>query len=219
MELDNLEKAIYLDPKWAAHCMLFLIDNPEFIPYKAYIPVTRWKLGHNMVPGEKVDTYTALSINDFFVKVVCQKYYNIEIYKRIKDKTIIEEEIPSIVTKIYKLPIVYTYQEFMDVIMERMDLSYFEPELNRIQMFSIFNEIDFNYNEDINSFKLYGLFDIQTPEPETPEIKDLWTKEFSFISGLETVYDKKFKNGYEALKFIQKWKRCQYIGYILCLSI
>ena len=98
-------------------------------------------------------------------------------------------------------------------------MNYFEPELNRVQLFSLFDEVDFNWNTDMNSFRVYGLYNLENPYPPDHQLEDVWMREFKFVCGMERVYNKQFKNGYEALMQAQKWKRYHYVGYVLCLLI
>jgi hypothetical protein len=212
--MDNLERAIILEPKWAAQSMAFILDNPEFQPYKDYLPATRWKR-----TTQKFDKYKPLNINDFMIRLICEKYYDDDLYKNLKDGFVVNADIPTVIKKVKRLPVFNTYDDFYNHMNEEMDMDYFEPELNRLQLFCLFNEIDFNWNTDINSFKVYGLFDKSIPYPPDPHLEDVWMKEFKFIYGMEKVYKREFRNGYEALMQAQKWKRYHYVGYILCLLI
>jgi hypothetical protein len=217
--MDNLEQAIILDSKWAAQSMAFLLDNPEFQPFKEYLPITRWKNGNNRNRFERPNKYSPSNINDFMIKLICDKYYDSDLYKNIKDGFVPSSEIPIVIKKVKRLPIFNTYDTFYNYIKDELDMDYFEPELNRLQLFSLFTEVDFNWNEDINSFRLYGLFDRQVPNPPDPDLEDVWMNEFKFICGMEKVYKRDFKNGYEALMQAQKWKRYHYVGYVMCLLI
>lgn len=217
--MDNLEKAIILDPKWSAQCAIFLLDNPEFIPYKHVIPLTRWKQCNAVNPKNTANKYAPKNINDLLMKLICEKYYSLDMYKNIKDGFVVSRDIPEVIKKVQKLPVLKTYNEFYKHFTYEADTDYFEPEMSRLEVFWLFDEVDFNTNEDINSFRVYGIYDSSKPEPENPGLKELWRKELSFIMGLSKVYNMEFKTGYEAFKFIQKWSRFQYVGFLLCLLI
>jgi hypothetical protein len=217
--MDNLEKAIIFDPKWAAQCAIFLLDNPEFIPYKHVIPLTRWQQSNIINSKNMSNKYSPKNINDLMTKILCEKYYTLDLYKNIKDGFVISSDIPPVVKKIYKLPSFKTYNEFYRYFSNDQDIDYFEPELSRLEVFWLFDELDFNSNEDINSFRVYGIFDETKPEPSNPGLRDIWKKESNFINGLSKIYNKKFTTGYEALKFSLKWQRFQYIGFLICLLV
>lgn len=217
--MDNLEKAIIFDPKWSAQCAIFLLDNPEFIPYKHLIPLTRWKQSNTINPKNTVNKYAPKNINDLMMKLISEKYYSIDLYKNIKDGFVISADIPEMIKKVQRLPTFKTYNEFYKYFSYEADTDYFEPEMSRLEVFWLFDEIDFNSNEDIDSFRVYGIYDSTKPEPENPGLRELWRKEFSFVSGMSKVYNKEFKNGYDAFKHAQVWKRFHYIGFMLCLLI
>lgn len=217
--MDNLEKAIVFDPKWAAQCAIFLLDNPEFLPYKNLIPLTRWKQNNIINPKNIVNKYSPKNINELMIKLISEKYYSIDIYKKIKDGVEKDIDIPPVIKKVQKLPIFDAYSDFYKHFSYVSDTDYFEPDMSRLEVLWLFDEIDFNSNEDIDSFRIYGIFDSQETEPENPGLRDLWKREKTFVSGLSKVYNKEFKNGYEAFKYAQHWKRFHYVGFLLCLLI
>lgn len=217
--MDNLEKAIIFDAKWAAQCSIFLLDNPEFIPYKHVIPLTRWPQCNTINVKNTANKYAPKNVNDLMTKLICEKYYTLDLYKNIKDGFVISDDIPSVIKKINKLPSFKSYNEFYRYFSNEQDIDYFEPELSRLEVFWLFDEIDFNSNEDINSFRIYGIYDESKQEPLNPGLRDIWRKELTFIKGLSKIYNKEFKTGYEALKFSHKWPRFQYIGFLICLLV
>jgi len=217
--MDNLEKSIIFDAKWAAQCSIFLLDNPEFIPYKHAIPLTRWPQCNTINSKNTANKYAPKNVNDLMIKIVCEKYYTLDLYKNVKDGFVVSSDIPSIIKKITKLPSFKTYNEFYRYFSNEQDVDYFEPELSRLEVFWLFDEIDFNSNEDINSFRIYGIYDETKQEPLNPGLRDIWRKEASFIKGLSKIYNREFKTGYEAFKFTQKWQRFQYIGFLICLLV
>lgn len=217
--MDNLEKAIIFDSKWAAQCAIFLLDNPEFVPYKHVIPLTRWPQCNIINSKNTANKYAPKNINDLMMKLLCEKYYTLDLYKNIKDGFVVSSDIPTVIKKINKLPSFKTYNEFYRYFSEERDIDYFEPELSRLEVFWLFDEIDFNANEDINSFRIYGIYDETKLEPSNPGLCDIWKKEHMFIKGLSKIYNTEFKTGYDALKFSMRWKRFQYIGFLICLLV
>jgi hypothetical protein len=209
--MTDLEHIIKINPEWVAQCLVFITDNPEFLPYRDKIPLCRWSVNEGRNPFETPDKYTPSNINQFMIKYLCKKYMNIEGTRADGYKN-----VPSLINKINDLPVMRTYTDFDTIISDLIEPEYFFPELSNMEVFNLYNEVEVNYNDDINCFHIYGLYN-KDRELDNPALLDMWTREKRFVEGLSKVYNHEFTNGYEALKFVQKWKRFQSVGYVLCM--
>jgi hypothetical protein len=194
---------------WKNYCEDFLNDNPEF------------KIFNNHVPNEdlciKTDEYEPKSINEYMIRYICIRNYSIDIYHKIKDNLLPYQLFPTLIQKILQLPIINTYEEFMNI-NKIIYTDFFLPELNYYGVLNMYHKIQKQYDKDINSFIIYGLFH-KNKKCENEKIYDVWDQERMFVLGLERVYNQSFKNGYEALHFVRRWSRYHRIGFLICVSI
>jgi hypothetical protein len=128
------------------------------------------------------------------------------------------ENLPEIAHKIIDLPDIKDYKDFEGVISNVIEPSYFEPEIGRWKVFTLYVKICIKFNTDKDTFPFFGIYS-KNKELDEPDLLDLWNIEKCVIAGLEKMYEIEINTPNDVYRAISGWYGNHHIGYVLASEI
>lgn len=153
----------------------------------------------NLIPPKRNFYDDFSTIRDFLIWYIVKKEYDF-IYKF----TFVSED--------------YDFDMFEEEFFRLIDDGFFAGYCTMETLFSIYNEVEIRFNNDVECFKMYGLY-TKGEENENKVLINDWMRERKFITGMEKIYNININNAHSALKIIEKWKRNIAVGYTLCMLV